>query len=341
MFFLQKFPQQDKHLGKKSPSARSLETKKNNQYILFISGPTSSGKTDFSIVLANLLCNNGVDVEIINADIGQFYTPLSIGTAKPNWREFSIKHHLFDIVDTPVDFNVCSYRELLIKKVNEIWQSRKIPIVVGGSLFYIKSLFFPPDIGLFCDSNSERLPLSKNMWEELKKIDPKRASQIHPNDTYRIGRALAIWEKFKKLPSECEPVFNPEFNYRVVFIRPEASELYARISFRTKKMINDGWIAETKNLIGGPWEPFLKKKKLIGYSEIFDWIESGEKVELLPGLIDIIQQKTRQYAKRQVTFWKKFRNLLDNNGKNSCVELKYADEEVAQELVDKVLKDIL
>jgi len=284
--------------------------------MLFISGPTASGKTNFSLKLEKKLseqCN--IQSEIINADIGQFYLPLSIGTAKPDWKNMPIKHHLFDIVDQPKDYNVVAYKKLLLTIAKTIWNKGKLPIVVGGSLFYIQSIFFPPknEIG---DSKNNFIKEdgdedSKNLWERLYQIDPKRAQTIHHSDTYRIKRALTIWEGTGKKPSEYEPEFKREFHARIVFINLPKDILYKRINMRTQEMITKkGWIEEVQNLKNTPWEPFILKKKLIGYPEIFEWVNTGAKKKEIPALITIIQQKTRNYAKRQVTFWKKLRTIL-------------------------------
>ena len=116
-----------------------LKNQNNFSNVLIISGPTASGKTNLSEKIAQEF-----DGEIINADVGQFYVPLSIGTAKPDWKNSPLKQHLFDIIDEPVNFNVSRYRELVFDKVNEIWAQNAIPILVGGSGFYLKSLFQAP-----------------------------------------------------------------------------------------------------------------------------------------------------------------------------------------------------
>jgi len=108
-------------------------------FVIFLTGPTASGKTALSLEIAKK--NH---VEIINADVAQFYEPLSVGVAKPDWKKKEPLHHLFDIVTKPVNFNVIKYRKLLLQKVQEIGDKNKIPLVVGGSLFYLKSIFFPP-----------------------------------------------------------------------------------------------------------------------------------------------------------------------------------------------------
>jgi len=202
--------------------------------------------------------------------------------------------------------------------------------VVGGSLFYIKSLLYPanefvtdglsPEALAKGEAGSDCVRRSlvrrpEGGWEKLYSIDPERARSIDPKDEYRINRALAIWEQTGKKPSEFKPKFDPGFNARIVFIALPRDVLFDRINKRTEEMIKTlGWVDEVRGLRGTPWEEFLKRKKLIGYPEIFDFLERGAKQEDLQALITLIQQKTRQYAKRQVTFWKKFRTLLECEG---------------------------
>ncbi len=288
-----------------------------NLRALIITGPTASGKTQLSEMIASKR-----SCEIINADVGQFYKPLSIGTAKPDLANVPYKHHLFDLLDKSQDLSVVKYRKLVIDLVKDICGRGKIPVIVGGSLFYIKSLFFPPLCHPELDSGSIQTlaplnidNLSKSQqWELLRQIDPERAAMLHPNDSYRIGRALAIWKKTGTVPSAYNPLFDPAFNALIVYIKPDLTTLKDRIYLRTSLMINPedrpGWIDEAQGLVGTEWEEFLKTKNLIGYTEIFDWIKAGKKQAELPALIERIQTQTIQYSKRQKTFWKSFERKI-------------------------------
>jgi len=315
---------------------------------LIITGPTASGKTQLSEMIAEKH-----SCEIINADVGQFYKPLSVGTAKPDLANIPYKHHLFDLLDKPEDLSVVKYRALVADLVKDICSRGKIPVIVGGSLFYIKSLFFPPiefsthelpthefstqknldskvydsqvydsqvldlqvvDLEVLNNPGQINIDsLSKSQqWDLLQKIDPERAAILHPNDNYRIVRALEIWANTGVKPSMYKPIFDPAFNALIVYVEPDVSTLKERICLRTSLMIKPddsnklGWIEEAQGLIGTGWEEFLKTKNLIGYTEIFDWIKTGKNKSELPELISKIQTKTAQYAKRQRTFWKSF-----------------------------------
>lgn len=264
-------------------------------YMIVIFGSTGVGKSSFACDIAAK-----IDGEIINADMAQLYKPLSIGTAKPDWQKSVIPHHLFDVIDAPIDCTVIKYRTMVAEKVKEIKARGKIPIIVGGSGFYIHSLFFVPSGGAV-DVPQDAENVS---WEQLNQIDPVRAQAIHPNDTYRIARAIAIWRKTGKLPSQAVQKYVPlSTPCELVHCKRERDELNAMNNNRIREMIKNGWLDECKKLIKEGWEPFVRRKKFIGYCQLFDCVENKLSLdEALP----IIEQKTRQYVKRQETFWRLF-----------------------------------
>lgn len=280
--------------------------KKKSMLIIF--GPTGAGKTDCADTIA---CH--IPAEIINMDVGQFYAPLSIGTAKPQWQKSTVPHHFFDIINEPVDYTVVTYRKALQAKLHEIWGRNALPIIVGGSGFYLRSLFFPPcshksEVGADDDKESS--------WEHLDAIDPKRAACIHRNDSYRIERALKIATATGQLPSTYVSAYEPLANYSIIFLTRERTDLYNRINQRVLEMIDQGWEEEVAALLKTPWNAFLKKKKLIGYNELLSYKENPN--EPLASTIKSIQQKTRHYAKRQHTFWRKLKKQLQQAQSVSC-----------------------
>jgi len=276
-----------------------------NSYLVIIFGPTGVGKTDVALKLAQSL-----PAEIVNIDVGQFYTPFSIGTAKPDWKNEPVTHHLFDIINTPEDFTVSEYRKKFLEVVKEIWKRHHLPIVVGGSAYYVHSLLFPPRAGTFDSSKDFDSSDDVSMlWEKLNNIDPKRAQQINKNDLYRIKRALEIWHTTGKKPSEFEPFYDPPSPYTLICLTRDRDDLYERINNRTEQMIKAGWIDEVKSLKSTPWESFLKSKKLIGYLELLEHLDG--KMDLNE-TISIIQQETRNYAKRQIIFWRRLEKQLKN-----------------------------
>jgi tRNA dimethylallyltransferase len=268
--------------------------------ILIVTGPTGVGKSSFVDKFAQT-----VPSEIVNIDVGQLYAPLRIGTAKPDLTGVTEPHHLFDLLDEPRSLTVTEYRRRLKEIVEDILQRGRLPILVGGSGFYINSLFFPPQAVMpvqesseasFNDNNSEGL------WDQLYKIDPVRAGQIHRHDTYRVNRALDIWKQEGVLPSKCKPTFDPIASAVIAFVGRDRPELYDRINTRTHEMIDEGWIEEVKKLQGTSWEPFLRHKKLIGYDDIFQYLDTPESERDQHKLIELIQKRTRHYAKRQCAY---------------------------------------
>lgn len=276
---------------------------------LIVSGPTGVGKTD----IVNALCKKiKVPVEIINGDMGQMYAPLSIGTAKPEWQKEPVAHHLFDIITEPENFTVAKYRQLIVDKMESLWQKGILPIIVGGSGFYLKSLFF----SIFDEASTDKIQFEdqdgKDLWSQLNEIDPKRAQAIAPSDTYRVLRALALWRETGKKPSEYAPSYNPPGKCLFIFINRDRDELYKRIDERVISMVDSGWISEVKGLDEN-WISFLHEKKIIGYREIIQFINGELSREKM---IEQISQKTRNYAKRQITFWRSFKEQLLEADKN-------------------------
>jgi tRNA dimethylallyltransferase len=274
--------------------------------MVIIYGPTGVGKSDLACAIAQ-----SISAEIVNADMGQLYTPLSIGTAKPNWRLEKTPHHLFDVLNEPVDCSVVQYRTMLMAKLEEIWTRGNLPLVVGGSGFYIQSIFYVPKIGDCTD-------VQNGTWDDLNAIDPKRAASIHPHDAYRISRALSIWYSFGIKPSECASEIAVPCHADIIWVTRERAQLYERINQRTQLMIEQGWIDECRSLLGTEWELFLRRKKLIGYTEIFDYVLGKKNLQ---DTIDIIAQKTRAYAKRQETFWKMLKRRLTLEDKNHMLNI--------------------
>ena len=266
---------------------------------VIIIGPTGVGKTDFVHALG-AMC----PIEIINGDMGQMYAPLSIGTAKPDLAHVTVPHFLFDILTTPVLFSAMKFRARVVQLVAEIQSRNHIPVIVGGSSFYLFSLFFPahPHPSAKTDTAKEN-----NLWQQLHRIDPKRAAHIEPHDKYRLERAIAIWHATGVKPSEYEPAYDPFGPACIVWLERDRSQLYERINARVLEMIESGWVQEVQNLQDSEWEPFLKKKKLIGYDILFSYLSGDVSRE---EMVAMIQKKTRNYAKRQITFWNSFKRKL-------------------------------
>lgn len=284
--------------------------------ILCIYGPTASGKTDFAASLAHY-----IPIEIVNMDSAQLYTPLTIGTSKPDWKATTFKQHMFDCLDEPTVMTVHAYRTMALRIVEDIWSRNKIPVFVGGSGFYLKTLLFPVQ-----DAYPEEFNVASNavgqdadLWNQLNAIDPVRAQAIHQRDVYRLRRALNIWCATGKKPSDMQPVYGPIAPYVLIKITCDREMLYARINERTYAMLNNGWLDEVRALVGTPWESFVTSKGFIGYAELINYIKQHTDLESATATI---QRKTRNYAKRQEIFWRMLQKKLLNMAQNDTLSMK-------------------
>ncbi|KKQ49478.1 MAG: tRNA dimethylallyltransferase [candidate division TM6 bacterium GW2011_GWF2_38_10] len=277
-----------------------------SQPVVIVAGPTASGKTAYVHELLQHF--SGV---MVNADMGQLYQPLSIGTAKPTLSKLPYQTYGFDYFLEPNDLSASAYRRFVFSCMDTHPQQNDVFFIVGGSHFYLKSLFYPP-----CEYHGDKfdIPSYEPSWDLLHTIDPVRANMIHSHDTYRIKRALDIWYTTGVLPSQCKPVFhNPFQKVVLVFIHPERAVLQERIHQRTILMLEQGWVEEAACLIDTPWENFIAYKGLIGYRDIIQWIRNGRQSCQYSELVDRIYHDTIAYAKRQVTFWQSFSRQLQHD----------------------------
>jgi len=296
-------------------------------FFIVITGPTGVGKTALVDDLAKKL---RFPIEVINADMGQLYTLLTIGTAKPDLSKQRVPHHMFDIIYDPEDYTASEYRKAVLATMHEITKRGAVPVLVGGSGFYVATLFYPP-----CEMPQDDKEVTslqdkptQELWEKLHAIDPARAKKLHKNDRYRIERALRLWYQTGMQPSLCEPIFEPPGHCALYFLTRDREELHERINKRTKVMIEQGWLDEVKNLPEA-WHEFLQTKKLIGYPEIITYLKEQE-LGILPEdayeqLLDRIRQKTRGYAKRQITFWNRLKKRLQDSDPEGRYLLKIMD----------------
>lgn len=279
----------------------------NRQLAIAILGPTASGKTKLAVQLATRL--NG---EIVCMDSTTVYKGLNIGSSKPSAEELAgAVHHLLDIANPDEPFSAFHFVQLAEKTVNDIASRGKLPIIVGGTYFYLRALQFGmyelPNIANevvdalereFCEDDKVN---TLRMHDELKKKDPKAAETIHPNDKYRLLRALAILRTTKELPSQLKPVpFSDAqknrlwMKYAVTLSRHALNQAIVN---RTEKMLAAGIVKETQNLLEK--YPDARCLNSIGYAECKAFLSKKITEKQLRN--EIIE-KTRQLAKRQVTW---------------------------------------
>ncbi len=276
-------------------------------YVIVICGPTGIGKTSLAIDLAR-----DFHGEIISADSMQIYRYMDIGTAKPTQEELSlIPHHIIDIVAPDENFDAALYSQLAREKINNLHENGIVPFVVGGTGFYIKALVH----GIFQTSPTDsviRSRLKKEadekgndfLYRRLCQYDPSAAEKIHPNDTYRIIRAVEIFEITGKPISEYQQEHGFEenpFHVLKIALHTERERLYDRINNRVDAMIAEGFADEVRNLLNMGYKPELKAMQSIGYRHITDFLNGKYSWE---ETVRILKRDTRRYAKRQITWFK-------------------------------------
>ncbi len=284
---------------------------KNSEKILAIVGPTGVGKSDLGVYLAERLSG-----EIINFDSIQFYKELNIGTAKPDEEERKkVPHHLYDLLELDQEFNAAEFIKIADKVIKEIWKRKKLPILVGGTGLYLRALeygLFPLEIPKEIREKIRKRAEEnlETLYEELKKLDPEYAKKISPRDKVRITRALEVIyttsKPFSAFHKE-NPFFkNKRYNILKIGLNLPRKKLYEKINQRVIKMIEKGWIEEVKNLLNKGYSPDLRPFKAIGYKYIIQYIKGNLSLEKA---IYLIQRDTRHYAKRQLTWFKKEKDI--------------------------------
>ena len=273
--------------------------------IILISGPTASGKSNFSIKLAKKI--NG---EIINADSMQVYKELKILSARPNLKDYqSIKHHLYGFHSVKNNFSTGDWLKNAIKKIKEVRRRKKIPIFVGGTGLYFKALteglVSIPNIPIKYRNNIRDLQKKlgqKKFYQKLIKLDPNSKEKINSTDTQRSIRAYEVKQYTKKSLHDwfknTKSYFEKEDFYKIYMDYPR-EELIQRIGKRTEQMIKIGAINEVKRFIKLKVRKDKSVNKAIGVQDIKEYLEKRKE---MTDVLEKISIKTRQYAKRQSTW---------------------------------------
>lgn len=294
--------------------------------VVFIVGPTASGKTNLAIELAKIL--NG---EIISADSMQIYKYMDIGTAKPTNEEMDgIKHHLLDIITPSQEYSVALFQRDAMKAIFEITKKNKLPIVAGGTGLYIDSLVKPLDFSkgeVNWDYRNKLNELVEKYGKEyihrlLKHKDPPSYFKLYPNDTKRIIRALEVYRDTGKPISLIQSISKRKeilINPILIGLTLDRELLYQRINQRVDIMIEKGLIEEVKNLQKMGFTRGLVSMEGLGYKEIIKYLD-GEYT--LREALDILKRDTRRFAKRQLTWFRRYSDIYWYDvGRSSIKEL--------------------
>ena len=284
--------------------------------IIIIGGTTAVGKTEISLKLAKDLGG-----EIISCDSMQIYKYATIGTAKIMPEEMQgIKHYMLDFLEPNKEFSAGEFAFKAGEIIKDIVKRGKVPIIVGGTGLYINSLLFPLSATAKRDeayreklNNILKTQGKEALYKMLEEIDIDSAKTLHINQTDRIIRALEIYKQTGKKKSELEKTKTSPYNYLMFVLEDNRDIVYERINERAKKMVQDGIIEETQNLIKNynvtAASPIMKA---IGYKESLEYINGKISKE---DLADLISLNTRHYAKRQITYFKKMEgaNFINRN----------------------------
>ena len=302
--------------------------------VIAIVGPTASGKTGLSVDLAKAL-----DGEIINGDALQVYKGLDIGTAKITAEEMDgIPHHLFDIKQPTESFSVAQYQIEVRRWIKDIQSRGKMPIIVGGTGLYVQSVLydfrFTEEVSDMAIRGRLEQELEDNgtdgLYAKLVELDPVGSEKIHPNNHRRVIRALEIIEITGKTKDDHEQQVGNEalFNHLLIGLDTERNVLYERINSRVDQMMGNGFLEEAK-LLWNEGIRDMQSVQAIGYKELHMFIE---KKITLDEAVELIKKHTRNYAKRQMTY---FRNKLSV----TWFDTNLATDEIINEILRK-MKDL-
>ena len=285
----------------------------NKPVVIVICGPTASGKTALSIEIAQKIKG-----EIISADSMQIYKDMDIGTAKPTIEEMkNIKHYLIDCVSPSIRYSVADFKKDAINALEEILAKGKTPIVVGGTGLYVDSLIYGIDynemkVDLSYRTQLEELVKEKGLeylYEMAKKIDEKAMEKISKNDKKRICRVLEIYNSTGKTKSQLEEESRKseiKYDYKVFAINMDRALLYDRINKRVDIMINHGLIDEVKKLVQ-KYPEIPTAMQGLGYKEVVEYFNEKYSKE---DMVEKIKMESRRYAKRQITWFKRNKNII-------------------------------
>ena len=298
--------------------------------ILILAGPTAVGKTEYSLELAKKL-----DGEIVSADSMQLYKFMDIGSAKPTKEEMArAVHHMVDEIDPREEFSVFMYNEMAKKAIEDIFSRGKTPIISGGTGLYVNSLIYEMDFSAMPDNKEYRKQLedmAKTKGNDLlhamlKEKDPKAAERIHPNNVKKVIRALEMLEEGQERVREFSESFvkTKDYDYCLIGLCRDREELYDRINKRVDILFDMGLLEEIESLDKmGLTEEHISMKG-IGYKEVFGYLRGEYDLD---EAVYLVKRNTRHYAKRQMTWFRRYEDM-------HWVDLSFRSKEEA-------IKDIL
>lgn len=301
--------------------------------VIVVVGPTASGKSEAAFEIAQFLKS-----EIISADSRQFYREMTIGTAKPHeyWLK-TVPHHFVNNLSISEEYNVFQFRVQAKEIIKRLHKEKKIPVVVGGSGLYIRALVkgiieheeIDPEIKENI-STKKKLFGKEFLYDELKKVDPKSASEMLPQNWKRVVRALEVFHQTGKTISQHfdEQKNEDENRYFQFELEWERKKLYERIDARVDDMIKSGLAEEVKFLKEKFGEKNLNALNTVGYRELFQYL--NDEIDLMEA-IRLIKRNTRHFAKRQITWFKK-----DSSIRRIQCDESISPKEIARQILNNL-----
>ena len=282
--------------------------------LVILTGPTAVGKTALSIKLAS-----EIGGEIISADSMQVYRQMDIGSAKIKPEEMGgIPHHLIDILEPEEEFNVCLFEKLALEAMEQIYERGHIPVVIGGTGFYIQALLYQID---FTEEETDTAYRDK-LWqlgeekgnhylhELLRKVDPESAEEIHENNRKRVIRALEFYENCGKPISTHNKEQRQKtsaYNSCYFVLTDDRKKLYERIESRVDQMLSKGLVDEVRTLKERGCNASMVSMQGLGYKEILEYLDG--RCSLLEA-VEKIKKETRHFAKRQLTWFRREKDVI-------------------------------
>lgn len=303
--------------------------------MIILTGPTAVGKTSLSIHLAKSI--NG---EIISADSMQVYRKMNIGTAKIKPEEMGgVKHYLIDIIDPKEEFNVVKFKAYAQEAIHEIYEKNKIPIIVGGTGFYIQALLKDVSFASTKEDSGYREYLQQlaeqkgasYLHELLRKVDEESSIKIHQNNVKRVIRALEYYHQTGEKISQhndTEKARKSPYDFLYYVLTHDRNVLYQRINERIDRMIQEGLVEEVRGLYQEGYRQNLVSMQGLGYKELFNYFDGQYSLE---EAIEILKRDTRHFAKRQLTWFRREEDIrwLDKSN--------YKNE---QEILEEILRQV-
>lgn len=304
----------------------SIDLDFSNQSVIFLMGPTASGKTGIAIALAQQL-----PIEIISVDSALVYKDMNIGTAKPTEEELiKAPHHLIDFLDPAQNYSVAQFREDALYWIENIFERGKIPLLVGGTQLYHRALLYGlSDLPQADPKLREKFQLMVKkhgldyLHQQLAHIDSAAAAKIHPNDPQRIIRALEVYEltgqALSQLQQQSKKISFP-FAYKKIILNPSREILRENIAIRFHQMLEQGFVDEVRKLYSrDDLDENMPSMRAVGYRQVWSYLAREIDYQQM---IELAINATRQFAKRQVTWLRKEQDgLFLNDYQNPAVLL--------------------